>query len=126
LRHVFHPNIRYKDVLQQGRYFMNLKINFNHMESTDAIKEKITGKAEKLTKYFDGKFDVTWTVSADKAGHHSHVTVACAGFTANADSTKDDLYKTLDDVLHKVEKQLQKHKSQMKDKIHHKHDQASY
>ena len=52
--------------------------------------------------------------------------VAGDGFTINADSVKDDLYKTMDDAVSKLEKQLSKKKSQTKEKIHHKHDQETY
>lgn len=105
---------------------MNLQINFNQMQSTDAIKRKISEKSNKLSKYFNGKFDITWTVSADKAGHHSHITLKYDKIILNADSTKDDLYKTFDDVVAKIEKQLLKYKDQLVDKIHHKHDQLSF
>lgn len=101
---------------------MNLQINFHQIESTPSIKDKIEQKCEKLKKFFDGNFDVKWTCSTGKEGHHSHVIVAADGFTINADSVKDDLYKTFDDAINKVEKQLVKRKSQIKDKIHHKHD----
>ena len=101
---------------------MNLKIKFHQIDSTEAIKNKITEKCEKLGKFFEGHFDVNWTCSTGKEGHHSHAIVAGKGFTINAESTRDDLYKTFDDVITKIEKQLSKRKSQMKDKIHHKHD----
>ena len=97
---------------------MKLNINFDSIESTPAIKEKIEKKAAKLKKFFDGGFDVNWTCSADKSGHHSKVHINYKGFSVNADSTKDDLYKTFDDALTKLEKQLAKHKDQLKDKIH--------
>lgn len=105
---------------------MNLQINFHQIDSTPAIKEKIENKCEKLKKFFDGKFDVKWTCSTGKDGHHSHAIITANGFTVNADSTKDDLYKTFDDVLSKIEKQLSKKKTKMKDKIHHKHQHASH
>lgn len=105
---------------------MNLTVHFHQIESTPSIQSKIEQKCEKLKKYFDGHFDVTWTCSTGKEGHHSHVIVAGNGFTINADSTKDDLYKTLDDAIGKLEKQLSKRKEQLKDKLHHKHDQDKF
>jgi len=103
---------------------MNLQINFHQIDATDAIKAKIESKCEKLKKFFDGHFDVKWTCSTGKEGHHSHAIIAGNGFTINADSTKDDLYKTLDDVISKAEKQLAKRKTQMKDKIHRNHGEG--
>ena len=105
---------------------MNLQINFHQIDSTPSIKKKIQQKSEKLKKYFDGHFDIKWTCSTGKEGHHSHVIVAGDGFTVNADSTKDDLYKTLDDAVHKIEKQLAKRKEQIKNKIHRKHSEELF
>lgn len=99
---------------------MKLNVNFNHLESTPSINAKIEQKSEKLKKYFEGNFEVNWTCSADKSGHHSHVTVAGDRFVINADSVQDDLYKTFDDVIQKLERQLEKRKSQVKDHIHRK------
>lgn len=103
---------------------MNLQINFHQIDSTEAIKAKIESKCSKLNKFFEGHFDVKWTCSTGKEGHHSHAIIAGNGFTINADSTKDDLYKTFDDVITKVERQLSKKKTQMKDKIHSKQPQS--
>lgn len=101
---------------------MKLTTHFHQLEATDAIKDKIQDKANKLNKFFDGDMTVTWTCSVEKQGHKSHVEVRAKGATINADSTQSDLYKTFDDVIQKVEKQLSKLKSQVKDHIHHKHE----
>tara|TARA_B100001971_G_scaffold215193_1_gene260005 strand:- start:95713 stop:96111 length:399 start_codon:yes stop_codon:yes gene_type:complete len=97
---------------------MRLEINFHQLESTPAIKEMVEHKSQKLTKFFEGSFDLKWTLSTGKEGHHSHALLASKGFTLNADSTKDDLYKTFDDVVSKLEKQLAKKKNMAKDHIH--------
>lgn len=99
---------------------MNLTINFHQLESTPAIKEMAEKKSKKLTKFFDKGFDLTWTLSAGKDGHQAKALLAGNGFTLNAESTKDDLYKTFDDVVGKLEKQLVKRKDIAKDHIHHK------
>jgi len=103
---------------------MNLKINFHQVDSTPTIKEMISKKSEKLSKYFNGKFDVNWTCSMGREGHHSHVQLTCNGFTVNADSTLPDLYKTFDAVVGKLEKQLAKKKDKSREHIHHKHSQS--
>ncbi len=97
---------------------MNVTMNFHQLESTPAIKDMVEKKSGKLKKYFDKSFDLKWTLSVSKEGHHSHVILASDGYTLNADSVKDDLYKTFDDVVAKLEKQLVKKKSQSKDHIH--------
>lgn len=99
---------------------MNVTMNFHQLEPTDAIKDVVQKKSEKLTKFFNGSFDLKWTMSAGKEGHHSHALLASDGFTLNADATEDDLYKTFDEVVHKLERQLSKIKNISKDHIHKK------
>ena len=73
---------------------MNVTMNFHQIESTPAIKEMVEKKSAKLKKFFNSGFDLKWTLSVEKGGHHSHAILAADGFTLNADSVKDDLYKT--------------------------------
>lgn len=101
---------------------MKVEINFHQLESTPAIKDMVEHKSKKLSKFFEGSFDLKWTLSTGKEGHHSHALLASDGFTLNADSTKDDLYKTFDDVIVKLEKQLAKKKNMAKDHIHRKRE----
>lgn len=104
---------------------MKLEMNFHQLESTPAIKEMIEHKSQKLSKFFEGSFDLKWTLKTDKEGHHSHAILAGRGFTLNADSTRDDLYKTFDDVVGKLEKQLLKKKNIAKDHIHRKREEIT-
>lgn len=97
---------------------MNVIMNFHQLEPTDAIKEVVEKKSGKLKKFFDGAFEVKWTMSAGKEGHHSHAMITGDGLKINADSVKDDLYKTFDEVVAKLEKQLSKKKNIDKNHIH--------
>ena len=97
---------------------MKLEIAFNHLEPTPSIKSKIEDKAEKLKKYFHGDLHVTWTCSVNKDRHISHVTIFGDKIDIHAESTQDNLYKTFDDVIHKLEKQLVKLKSKNTHHIH--------
>jgi putative sigma-54 modulation protein len=99
---------------------MNLQYVFHQLESTDAIKQKIDTKAKKLKKYFHSDFDVKWVCSVEKNAHHSHVTVSGHGLQVDATATDDSLYKTFDEVIAKLEKQLDKNNKQVQDKIHRK------
>lgn len=97
---------------------MNITMNFHQLEPTPSIKDMVEKKSEKLKKFFDGSFDLKWTMTAGKEGHHSHALLAGNGFTLNAEATRDDLYKTFDEVVQKLERQLMKKKSSSKDHIH--------
>lgn len=97
---------------------MRIQIAYHGLESTPAIDTVIRDKSKKLDKFFDGQFDLNWTCSTDNEGHHSHAQVFANGFNINAYDTSDDLYKTVDKVLSKIDRQLRKRKSIAKDHIH--------
>lgn len=105
---------------------MNLKIAYRHLEPTPSIEAKIEQKARKLKKYFNGKIDVDWTCSVEGGKHHSEVKIAGDQFTFHASSEDGNLYHTFDDAVGKLEKQLQKKKDQMKDKLHRKGSEAEF
>lgn len=98
---------------------MNLTISYRHLDSTESLDGKIRDKADHLKKYFNGNVDVNWTCSIDGHDQHKsevHVHAGHSDFHAHA--IDNDLYKTLDKVLSKIEKQIQKKNSQIKDHIH--------
>ena len=97
---------------------LELKIAYKHMGSTPSISEKINDKAAKLKKFFDGKIHVEWTCSVEAGIHHSEVTVTGDHGTFNASDSDDNLYKTFDGVIAKLEKQITKKKEILKEKIH--------
>lgn len=105
---------------------MNLKTAYRHLESTPSIEDKIQQKAKKLKKYFNGKIDVDWTCSVESGLHCSEVKVSGDSFSFHASSEDANLYHTFDNVLTKLEKQLQKKKDQMKDKLHRKMSEAEF
>ncbi len=97
---------------------MELKISYKHLESTPSIEEKIHKKAEKLKKYFHGKIHVDWICSIESGMHNSEVTVRGGHLDCHATAVDDSLYKTFDEVVAKLERQLGKKFDQMKEKIH--------
>jgi len=97
---------------------MEIKISYRHLESTPSIDEKINKKVTKLKKFFSGKMAVEWICSVEGDNHHSVVTVVGDHFTYHASSVEDSLYKTIDGAVSKLERQLEKKSSQIKEKIH--------
>lgn len=97
---------------------MDLKISFRHLDHSDGIEEKIKEKASRLSKYFHGHFNVDWTCDMDGDVHKSEVHVIGDHLSLHASSKKDNMYKTIDDALEKIEKQMSKKDNLVKDKMH--------
>lgn len=97
---------------------MELKITYRHLESTPSIEEKIRNKAEHLEKYFKGNIEVHWICSVDNHRHSSEVNVHAGHNYFSARAEDNDLYKTLDQALRKIEPQIREKHKQITDHIH--------
>lgn len=98
---------------------MNLKISYRHLDSSEAVSGKIKEKMNHLNKFFNGKMDVHWVCSVDGHDQHkSEVQVHIDGREFHANAVDSNLYKTLDIVVEKLEKQMRKHSEKIKNKIH--------
>lgn len=104
---------------------MKIVSTFKHMDHTPALDEKIEAKTQKLKKYFEGNFEVQWTCSVKEDGKHAaEVKVVGPSFEYHATAASDSLYKSLDQVIQKVERQVHKKKDKWKNHISRKHKQS--
>ena len=99
---------------------MNLTISYRHMDGTPAIESKIRQKAEHLKKYFNGKIDISWVCTVDNNLQRSEVNIYAGKNHLYAKSEHENLYKTFDLVLDKIERQTRKKKNIQKNNIHSK------
>ncbi len=97
---------------------MKITISFKNMEHTPSLDERIREKALKVEKFWQGKTEMKWTCWVTGGEHHAEVNVLGPKVEYHAHAKSDDLYKTLDLVIEKVERQVEKDKSKMKNKIH--------
>ncbi len=95
---------------------MQIDMSFKHMDSTEAIKSHATEKSEKLTKYFDGKMHATWNFSVEKLEHIAHLHLVGNHIDQFCEVRTDNLYASIDEAVHKMEKQLRKLKEIVTDK----------
>ncbi len=97
---------------------MVVTISYRHLDPSPAIEEKIQQKVVRLKKFFHGNFNVDWTCSVDNDLHHSEVQISGDHFSFHASAERDNLYKTIDDAMDKIERQMAKKNGMQKDKIH--------
>ena len=83
---------------------------------TDALKEKITSKLERIEKLVPESTSVTVTLSVVKLDHTIEVTVNLPKRILRAEVTKQDMYAAIDEVIDVLEKQMVKFKNRLRDK----------
>jgi len=102
---------------------MKIKISFKHLEHTPSLDQKIYEKSEKLNKYFEGKVDMHWVCwTDDKGKHFAEIKLHGPHFDYFASASSDNLYKCFDLVVDKIEKQVEKKKDKMRNRVHTNHD----
>ncbi len=102
---------------------MKVTVSFRHLDHTPALDERIQEKSEKIAKYLDGNLHLKWSCEVkDGREHYAEVEVLGPKFDYHAKAHSDSLYKTIDLVVAKIEKQVQKKKEKMlnKKKMPHK------
>ena len=100
------------------RYVMQINISTRHGDISDATKEKIVQKIEKLQRFFDRLTAVDVTVNLDKADEPS-IEIAVRpekreDFVASYQS--NDMFGAVDQVVAKLEQQIKKHKEKLKER----------
>ncbi len=89
---------------------MQLNISGHHVEITDALREFITKKFNKLAAHCDNITNVQVTISVEKNRHNAETILHVKGAEIVASSTDDDMYAAIDDLVDKANRQLIKHK----------------
>ncbi|MDR0378787.1 MAG: ribosome-associated translation inhibitor RaiA [Candidatus Accumulibacter sp.] len=97
---------------------MNLQISGHHLEVTPALREYVTGKLDRVTRHFDHVIDVNAILSVDKLEQKAEVTMRLPGKDVFVESSGSDLYAAIDDLVDKLDRQVQKYKQKLQD--HHR------
>jgi putative sigma-54 modulation protein len=103
---------------------MKIVSSFKHLEHTEALDQQIEAKSLKLKKFFEGNFEVHWTCFIKEDGSHcAEIKLLGPQFEYHASAHAENLYKSFDLVIAKIEKQIHKKKTKWKGHISQKHKQ---
>lgn len=92
---------------------MKVTITFRHLDHTPSLDERIQEKSKKLAKYLGGKSHIKWSCYVKEGNHYAEVDLLGPNFSYHATGHSDSLYKTIDLVVSKIEKQVQKKKEKI-------------
>ncbi len=106
---------------------MRVIITGKGMDVSDYLKEMVTKKVSKLQRYFKPDTEAHVTMSIQKARHIVEVTVLFHGVVLRGEEASGDMYSSVDGVLRKLEKQIHKHRTALKRRLHERaFDQNAY
>ncbi len=97
-----------------------MKITFKgkHIEVTDAMRNYIEKRLNKIERHFDHILEVIVTLSVEKNRQIVEATLQASRALIRAEEETDDMYTSIDKVADKLERQIQKYKEKYFQKPH--------
>ncbi len=97
---------------------MKFNIRANKLELTNSIKDYVESKIGKLNKYFESPEEISANVviRTDGIDDIIEVTIPIKKAVLRAEAANKDLYAAIDLVLEKLERQIRKNKTRMRNR----------
>ena len=106
---------------------MRIIITGKGMDVSDYLKDLVEKKVSKLDRYFWKDTEAHVTMSIQRSRHIVEVTIPFDGVILRGEEATGDMYASIDGVLRKIEKQIHKHRTALKKKLHESaFDQEAY
>lgn len=89
---------------------MNLHLTGRHLPITDAIRNYVGDKLDRIAHHFDHVIDVSVVLSVDKLLQRAEATVHVRGKDFYCESADMDMYAAIDELGDKLDRAIRKHK----------------
>ena len=96
---------------------MAITVRGKNLEITPALRDYVEKRVKKVTKYFDKTGDIAVILKVEKGRHQVEVTVPVDGILLRGEESTADMYASIDQVMDKIEKQIEKHKTKLTKKF---------
>ena len=94
---------------------MKVDITFRNMFATDALRNHVQDKLEKVVdKYLDKVSEAHVTLSLERYLHHADINLHAGHFHLRGKEKCEDMYASIDLAVDKIERQLKKYKDRLK------------
>ena len=96
---------------------MKTIVSGRNMDVTGALRDTVQSKLGKLDRFFHKELEAQVTMSVEKNRHIIEVTIPLNGSILRAEESTDDMYRSIDSVVDKLTRQLEKQKSKLENRI---------
>jgi len=93
---------------------MDITVTFRHTEPIESLKTYAEEKVSKIKKYLDSPMEAHIVLSVEKFRHQADVTVSVNGVRIKGVEETGDMYSAIDQVMDKIEKQVKRHLSKIR------------
>ncbi|MBU5486096.1 ribosome-associated translation inhibitor RaiA [Clostridium sp. MSJ-11] len=97
---------------------MKIIVNGKNIEITNALRNVVEKKLDKLDKYFSPNVEAHATLSVQKSRQIIEVTIPFNGVILRGEEATEDMYASIDLVVDKLERQIRKQKTKLQKRLH--------
>ena len=94
---------------------MDITVTFRHTEPMESLKTYAEEKISKINKYLDSPSEAHIVLTVEKFRHQADVTLGINGTRIKGVEETGDMYSAIDQVMDKIEKQVKRHLSKIRD-----------
>jgi len=92
---------------------MQINLTGHHVDITDSLHEYVHLKFEKLERHFEHINNVHVVLNVEKLQQIAEATLHLTGGEVFATSSHEDMYAAIDAMIHKLDRQIIKHKEKI-------------
>jgi len=92
---------------------MQINLAGHHVEITSSLREYVTTKFTKLERHFDHINNVHIVLTVEKLKQSAEATIHLKGNELFASANNEDMYKAIDSLIDKLDKQVLKYKGKI-------------
>lgn len=96
---------------------MAITVRGKNIDITPALKDYVEKRVGKITKYFETLGEISVILTVAKGRHIVEVTVPVNGMLLRGEESTADMYTSIDLVIEKLEKQIEKYKTKIARKL---------
>jgi putative sigma-54 modulation protein len=105
---------------------MNLTISGHHLEVTPALRNYVTQKLDRISRHFDQVVDIKVLLTVEnqkekEKRQRAECSIHVKGNDLFAQCAHEDLYAAVDELVDKLDRQVNKHKTRLQDHHHEGH-----
>lgn len=94
---------------------MNINISGHHMDMTEALRDYVITKMNRVERHFDHVIDADVVLKVEKERRRAEATLKVSGATLHAQAEETDMYAAIDAMIDRLDRQTCKFKEKITD-----------
>jgi putative sigma-54 modulation protein len=95
---------------------MDIRFTFRNMEPIESLRSYAEEKVSKINKYLDSPLEAHIVMTVEKFRHQADITLSVNGTIIKGVEETGDMYSAIDQVMDKIEKQVKRHLSKIRNR----------